>query len=86
MGINVKYKIHIYLPGVGPGFLSMSPACSSSKEKYTNRYTRPRVVSPSLRLFNPPVQSLFLVVSWSLHLLEEGRVHVTLDLCDKVSC
>ena len=30
-------KLYTHLPGVGPGFLSMSPACRSSKERYTSR-------------------------------------------------
>ena len=34
---NVNYKLYTTLPGVGPGFLSMSPACSRSRERYTNR-------------------------------------------------
>ena len=34
---NVNYKLYNHLPGVGPGFLSTSPACSSSKERSTSR-------------------------------------------------
>ena len=35
---NVNYKLYTTLPGIGPGFLSTSPACSSSsKERYTSR-------------------------------------------------